>query len=532
MKKKILWILVLVLCMSLLMSACGKAVDSEPAEESKTDIAESEETVVGTERSGVLRIATKQAYVILGVPMATTQAPDWLMGAPAIETLARLDENGNVTPWLAREVSMNEENRVIHIVLNEGIEFHDGTPFNAEAVKRNYEIAAEYGCTFTAEVESCEIISEYELNLHLNNVNSYTLLNVTVDGGRMISPTYFDENGYDDCVKFAVGTGPYKMEKPADDTQITYVANDHYWVEGMPYLEGIEWILCGDESTALTILQTGEANAISATTPDDAALLSKDENYVRVGGDNGYYSQGTQLVFETDDPESPMYDVRVRQAFCYALDRETIVEAESAGFRPAVQQLALSGITYSDQVNGYEYAPEKAKELLIEAGYADGCEITLNYIQGGSKLAVMMQAQLEEAGFVVNMNLMERSQWMESVLVDSASPFDDVIFSYIGYSVAHMSTAFGPTAINYSGQWDEEVLNQLNDYFDVMKNSMDSAEIQAATDSFQKLLIDEQCMVCPLNAYTTLLFAETSVEDMGFFENHVNLWTPEKVRIR
>lgn len=512
MKKRLALILALVMTMVSLMGTFGAMAE-------------------GVERNGILRISTRQTYIILGVPMATTQAPDWLMGAPAIETLARLDAEGNVVPWLAREITLDEAAKTITLVLNEGIEFHDGTPLNAEAVKRNYEIADEYGCSFTAEVESCGLISEYELVIHLNGINGYTLMNVTVDGGRMISPTYFDENGYDACVKIAVGTGPYKMEKPADDTQIIYVANDNYWIDGMPYLEGIEWLLCGDESTALTILQTGEANAISATTPDNAAMLAMDSNYARIGGDDAYYSQGTQLVFETDNPESPMYDVRVRQAFCYALDRETIVNAESVGFRPAVQQLALGGVTYSDEVVGYEYNPEKAKALLAEAGYTDGCDITINYIQSGNKFAVMMQEQLEEAGFKVNLNLLERSQWMESVMVDSATPFKDVIFSYIGYAVAPMATTFGPTAVNYSGQWDEEVLAELNGYFDIMQNSLDAAEVKAATDAFQKLLIDEQCMICPLNAYTTLLFAETDVQDLGFFETHVNLWTPEKAHI-
>lgn len=526
MSKKCILLFIVAAMICCILAGCS----TQGAQATETKETEQTQSVTNTGEAasgGVYRISTKTSYMYLGVPMATTQSHDWIMSAPAIESLARLNAAGEVVPWLAKEITMDSEQKQIKVVLNEGIEFHDGTPFNAEAVKRNYEIAMEYGCSFTSSVESCEVVSEYELIIHLKDITNITLIDTVVDGGRMISPTYYDENGFDACVTFACGTGPYKMEQPASDTSIIYVKNDNYWIDGKPYLDGIEWILCGDESTAMTILQSGEANAIYAATADDATLLVDSGDYRRIGTNDAYYCQGTQCVFETDDPESPMYDVRVRQAFCYAIDRAAVVKGFGGDFRAPVMQLAQGGSTFSDKVVGYDYNPEKAKELLAEAGYADGCDITITYIAGSQNIAVMLQGYLEEVGFKVNMNLAERAIWEECKINDSGTKYEDVLFSYIGYALSPMSQTFGENPRDYSAQWDKETVEKLQTYFDVMYRSSDAAEVQEATDNFQTLLIDEACLLYPNDAYATILIAANDVHDMGFCETHSMMWTPE-----
>ena len=520
---------VLAAAMMTITAACGS---SEPSTNTPTDSTtgqeQSTEAADGISKGGVMTIVSKADFIYAGCPQASTQSHDWIMSAPAIESLGRRDEKGAIKPWLAESYDLDEEAMTISIKLREGITYHDGSPFNAESVVANYNLYQEYANANEADLDYAEATGEYEVLLHLKSLNGSTETMLLCDGGRMISVDYYNANkGLDGTSFMAIGTGPFKMLS-ADDTSISYKANEDYWVEGQPHLDGIEWILCADESTAMTILKSGEADAIYTPTTEDARNLLDQGGFENIGSGSAYYSSGFEISFNSGDKESPMSNVLVRQAFCTAIDTETIVNALGFGFYTPTNQLALPGSNfYSDNVTGYTYNQDAAHQLLVEAGYADGCEITLDYISATEKIVVMMQAYLEKAGFVVNLNLMERAIWTQAMMTSGDTSYNDAIVAYIPFAPAPMAKTFGDAADQFSGQWDKEIFAELNGYFNTMQNSLDSAEISEASDSFQKLLIDEQCMVMPVYGYYSQVIASESLHDLGFFETHTMFWTPE-----
>ena len=193
----------------------------------------------------------------------------------------------------------------------------------------------------------------------------------------MYSKKAFDDNGYDWCLQNPVGTGPYILNEWVNDEYKTYTRSENYWnTDATTYFDDLRIVVIGDEAAAQNSLMAGEIDAYHGFSDASQATMMNMGGYSRFINKLGFADY--VVYFASDVEGSPISDVRVRQAICYAIDSQTMSNALGFGMTMANNQYAIQGTKfYNDEIQGYPYNPEKAKQLLEEAGYADGFTTTI-----------------------------------------------------------------------------------------------------------------------------------------------------------
>ena len=485
-----------------------------------------------TAQGGVLRIVTAGKGSGIGFPAGYTGYYERIYSDPALESLARIAEDKtSVEPWLAENISIDADALTMVVTLREGISFSDGTPFNAEAVIKNWNYYIENGSNRFNNVESFEATGEYEVTAKLTEYDNSTILNTCVEGGWMISPTFFEENGEDVVYTTPVGTGPFVCVSSNLDSEIVYEKNDNYWHEGKPYLDGITITLCSDSTTAMTIFKSGDADIILFPSTTQAQEL-EELGYQQLGSADAYFPSTAGFTFSSNVEGSPVSDVNVRKAICYAIDSEAITKALGGDLYEFTNQLAVPGSeSYNDQVAGYPYDPEKAKELLAEAGYADGFTLTATG-SGAEQEAfyTLIQAYLQEVGITLEIELVDSAVYNAKRMVAGDDNYEGLIFLQGAAVKERYFDVFGDNPTHYArsmAQYDD-----VNSLMDFIKYSTDDDEVNQALMDFQTKIIDDYCLIHPMYISGYLMYATDSVVDSGLMETHKGWWTPADCKLQ
>lgn len=434
-------IFVLLLALALVISACGAQTEPEVVEVTRIVT----ETEVITEQVEVTRIVegevvTEQVEVtrIVEVPAEEEMAEEEMAeeeGAPqyggtlryarnfdgktldphysvqwaeryvlycVYNTLVALDSEFNVVPELAESWDVSEDGTDLTFHLRDGVTFHDGTEFNAEAVKWNIERVLDpdnnspQRSQLEPAIESVEVLDDLTVIFHLKQPFRPLLAALAERPGFIVSPTAVEEYGEDFGLN-PVGTGPFRFVEWIPDSRVVVERNEDYWDEGMPYLDRIEFLHVPEGQVQMTMLRTGEADIIDELTPTLLPLLENDEG-VKLAELQSFRFIGWQW-----DVTKPPFDNKLlRQALAYGVDREEIKESIFAGTGRAATHPEGGGWWYDPTLDteGYTYDPEKAQELLAEAGYPDG--FSFNLTVAGNEywqtIGQAIQAQLSEIG--------------------------------------------------------------------------------------------------------------------------------------
>ena len=532
----------LTLALTLLFTAFGcssvqgsseASKSSKTSESSGTSEATNESTSETTENGGgVLRIVTAGKGSGIGFPAGFTGYYERIYSDPALESLARIGEDKtSVEPWLAEDITVDAENLTMVVTLREGIQFSDGTPFNAEAVIANWNYYIENGSNRFNNVEKFEATGEYEVTAYLSEYDNSTVLNTCVEGGWMISPTFYEENGDDVVYTTPVGTGPFVCVSSNLDSEIIYEKNENYWQEGKPYLDGIEITLCSDSTTAMTIFKSGDADIILFPSTTQAQEL-EELGYQQLGSADAYFPSTAGFTFSSNVEDSPVSDVNVRKAICYAIDSEAITKAQGGELFEFTNQLAVPGSeSYNEEVEGYPYDPKKAKELLAEAGYADGFTITATG-SGADQEAffTLIQAYLQEVGITLEIEIVDSAVYNAKRMVAGDDNYEGLIFLQGAAVKERYFDVFGENPTHYArsmAQYDD-----VNSLTDVIKYSTDDEEVEQALMDFQSKIIDEYCLIHPMYISGYLMYATDSVVDSGLMETHKGWWTPADCKLQ
>lgn len=532
----------LTLALTLLFTAFGcssvqgsseASKSSKTSESSGTSEATNESTSETTENGGgVLRIVTAGKGSGIGFPAGFTGYYERIYSDPALESLARIGEDKtSVEPWLAEDITVDAENLTMVVTLREGIQFSDGTPFNAEAVIANWNYYIENGSNRFNNVEKFEATGEYEVTAYLSEYDNSTVLNTCVEGGWMISPTFYEENGDDVVYTTPVGTGPFVCVSSNLDSEIIYEKNENYWQEGKPYLDGIEITLCSDSTTAMTIFKSGDADIILFPSTTQAQEL-EELGYQQLGSADAYFPSTAGFTFSSNVEDSPVSDVNVRKAICYAIDSEAITKAQGGELFEFTNQLAVPGSeSYNEEVEGYPYDPEKAKELLAEAGYADGFTITATG-SGADQEAffTLIQAYLQEVGITLEIEIVDSAVYNAKRMVAGDDNYEGLFFLQGAAVKERYFDVFGENPTHYArsmAQYDD-----VNSLTDVIKYSTDDEEVEQALMDFQSKIIDEYCLIHPMYISGYLMYATDSVVDSGLMETHKGWWTPADCKLQ
>lgn len=330
------------------------------------------------------------------------------------ENLVKFDAQLNLVPGLAERWEQAADGMAWTFYLRQGVKFHDGTPFNAEAVKYFVErmIGPEKPSRaglYAPLVESAEVVDEYTVKLNMKTPFAFLLNNIAHSASGIISPTAHQKLGKD-IARNPVGTGPFKFVEWVHGDQITLVRNADYW-GGQPKLEKIVFKTVREDSARVMMLQSGDAHLAVRIPSEDLPRLAKDP---RIKLDSTETLRVLYVGF--NNAKKPFDDPRVRQAFNLATDRESIVKYIYQDLALVASNIVAPRTTGYFPIPPFEYNPEKAKALLAEAGFPDGLKAKFISPQGrypkDFEMAQALQQQWQQAGINVTLDTMEWAAYL------------------------------------------------------------------------------------------------------------------------
>jgi len=476
---------------------------------------------------GVLRIGILTDAASLGDPPALRGYQDFIIMNTTVESLGRYDENGQIVPYLAESFTEDVEARTLTIVIRQGINFHDGTPLNAEAVKWNLDRFAEVGRSEFTGIESIDVIDEFTVQITLASWDNTISAATGAIAGPIVSPTSFEENGQDQARINPVGTGPFKLVSWERDVMQVYERNEDYWQEGLPYLDGVEWHIIADPVTAVAAFSANELDAFISLPATYASDIEAAGGIV-IPQTNGIGSAIIGVVPQSANPDSPFADVLVRQAVSHAIDSEAIVDVFLNGAGVATNQWALEGnFAYNPDITGYPYDPDRARELLAEAGYPDGFSTSIIAANRGNTpdIATAVQGFLAEVGITVEVDVMDFAAQNEHV-VNGTWPGLIMFASRVEADPALTM----PRVLASNGILFAPGMAHPDDMEALFSTVRSEPAFDAKVDiihELQRLAFEEHVLINPI-AITILLQAKYPyVHGDGFNQTHAANWTPE-----
>ena len=444
-------------------------------------------------------------------------------GGPAIESLLRTDKAGKLLPWLAVTFKEDAKALTITLTLRKGAKFHDGTDFNAEAVKWNLEQNVSAKSTGTDKIKSVDVVDNSTVRINLSSWDSTFLSNLAQFTGMMISPAAFKKNGEDWCTNNPVGTGPFQFVSRQQNVRLTYKKFDGYWQKGKPYLDKIEFVPIQDPMTKEFSLRKGEIDLMVTLSAKNLKALGNDGFVVL----KSLQPAGARSVaFSSANPKSPFADIRVRQAAQYAVDTKALVDGIFYGeFEPANQQVYKGNWAYNPSVVGYPYNPAKAKQLLAAAGYPNGFKTKLMYYTTfeNDQVYTAIQSYLKAVGIEVELDPVQLGRWTQVV---NGSKWEGML---VGTNTNIDVLAMLDQIYSGSGKYVD--LLTPPDYLEAIQDALAAPDFetkQKRTQALMKLMTDKHCLLLTLYVVSEMGAAQPYLHDHGILAGGNNaIWTPE-----
>lgn len=396
MKKKII-VTLLLLAVAVALVGCGGNKASETA---------------ATNWNGVINISLHQDPPKLD-PCHSTAFVDRHVFQSIFDKLFDIDEKGKIIPMLAEKWEISSDGKTYILKLRKGVKFHDGTDFNAEAVKFNFDRYMEISSVRRnelAEVDSVSVADDFTIKIVLKRPFAPFLSILTDRAGMMVSPTAAQKYGQD-FMNNPVGTGPFVFKERVKGSSITLLKNPNYWQPGLPKAEKIVYKIIPDANVALVNLKSGQVD-ITNRFPFNEANNFKNDPKVRVINDPGPGFRGMVLNVS----KAPLNIPAVAQAIDVLIDREAIVKVALAGVgTPGTTPFPPNSMAYTEADKPVKPDLEKAKQLLAEAGKAGGVSFSIktDVDPVSQQVAQMVQNMLKPAGIEVTLEKVEFGTLLE-----------------------------------------------------------------------------------------------------------------------
>ncbi|WP_071458755.1 ABC transporter substrate-binding protein [Bacillus massilinigeriensis] len=421
MKKKYgLLLIAFVLLLSLGMAGCGKS--SSGGTEGG-----------GNSGGGTLVFARGGDSESLD-PAVTTEGESFKVTENIYETLINFGEQDTeIEPGLAESWKESDDGLKHTLKLKKGVKFHDGTDFNAEAVVFNFERWKAgnkerfyyYNSQFGDVMKEVKAVDEHTVEFTLNRVLAPFYKNLAMSPFAIASPEAIKKHG-DKFAENPTGTGPFKFKEWKRNDKVTIVKNENYWKKGLPKLDSVIFRVIPENSARLNALNTGEVDLIDGVNFSDVDSIKKNDKL------QAFFRPSLNVAYlGLNNERGPLKDKKVRQALNYAVDKKALIDAFYAGAaEAAVNPMPETVAGYNDAVKDYEYDPEKAKQLLKEAGYEKGFEIELwampvarPYMPDGKKVAEAIQSNFEKVGVKSKIVSFEWPTYLEKARKGEADTF-------------------------------------------------------------------------------------------------------------
>ncbi len=299
------------------------------------------------------------------------------------ESLVKIEDNGEVLPWLAKSYEVSEDGKTYVFKLRDDVYFVDGVKFNAEVAKQNFDAILDNADRHSwleavglmKEVnenggESVEATGEYELTIHLSEAYYPFLVEIGLARPfRFISPNCFIDGTTKNGVTDYIGTGSYYLDEHVTDEYAVFKVNEKYWGD-IPDIEEINVKVIPDSQSRVMALENGEVDLIYGANMIDAETYAKFLDSDEFSAQISEPVSSRVMMINTQD--EILGDIKIRQALQYATDRETISESIFSGLETPAYTLFSKTVPYANiDLKPYEYNIEKAKKLLDEAGWLE-----------------------------------------------------------------------------------------------------------------------------------------------------------------
>jgi peptide/nickel transport system substrate-binding protein len=514
------------------------APSAQPAATSAPPVAPAQSTAAtnpapGTEQSGgqlVFGIHYESATYDPNTARHTS-VPN--ISSQIFETLLVRAADGSLKGHLATSWEAAPDGLSYTFKLRPNVKFHDGTPFNAEAVKFNFDRIVDpatkslYTATLIPEYKSAEVVDDQTVRIFLKTPSAPFLDTVSRAWFGMVSPSAVQKYGAD-FEQHLIGTGPFRLKDRVQGEQLTLERNpDYAWPpptaqhQGPAYLDTVQFKFLAEPGTRVGTLSTGETQFITEVPIPDVVRFQKDPRYQvfltpMAGGTSFFF-------FNASRP--PTDSLEVRQAVLQAIDMDAIVTSVWGGLAKRAQG-PISSVTigYDKSVEGMNpYSPDKAKAMLDAAGWQSGpdgirlkdgqpLKLLVVYYQSPFELQAMQlaQAQLKQVGVDVELNVMAPLAY-----IDAGGKGED---NMVGLSVTgtdpSLLTAFFH---NKQGQynWSKHNLDELNGLLEQGTSTLDPAKRDAVYAQIQQQIM-RNALIMPIAETVWMAAARAEVQGVSY----------------
>jgi ABC-type transport system substrate-binding protein len=443
----------------LLVVACSGSGTDDPQRTSGTDQDTEITVAAGGEATpgGVLQVGLGSETTGWDPSSAQWAGSGYNVANAIFDRLMAYDEQGNPVPYLAESMTPNEDFTLWTISLRDGVTFHDGSPFDADALKLNIEThlaSAITGPTLDA-IETIRVVDPTTVEVVMSSPWSTFPHLLTAQPGYMMAPAMIeDPQGTNN----PIGTGPFVFEEWIQDNHLTTTKNEDYWRDGFPLLDGIEFQILADTTARTSSLQNGEVDVIEVSEPGQIISVTEqgDAGEMQVFIDAEGESNETFVALNMSKP--PFDDPVARQAVAYAIDRDILSQSVYQGlFEPAYGMFKEDSPWYTP-TDFPRFDPDRARELVAqyEADNGEPLSFSVN-ITGQPEIqaiAQLAQAQMEEVGIEVELNVLEQTQLILEAL---GGTYEATGFYLFGsphpdreYVFLHEDNATGSIALAFS----------------------------------------------------------------------------------
>ena len=434
---------------------------------------------------------------------------------PAVEAIARRTIGTNdFEPLLAESWESNEAEKSFTIHLRKGIKFHDGSDLTAEVVAWNYDQMKELGqAGFVDNFTSSEIVDEYTLKLLFDHYN-YDW--ISLFGVIPIYSMKAGEQGKEYLEANPVGTGPFVFKELVNDDHISYVKNENYWQEGLPYLDSFTIQSIKDDMAAMSALINNEVQYFATNNEIvRTSILGMGYTDKMVADPSAYTVYCLYPNSKVED--DPFYDVNVRKAvMLYGIDWETVALMGGGQFASAQFQMDIEGsVCHVDELEKISvYDVDKAKQMLADAGYPNGFKTQIFAPNIFMNAATAIQDQLKKINIeaeVVPVTVQDTQR------KDGVTP---------GLSLTQSATFYDITGTRLRAWYSEGSKNFGNNlkypdsYMDALSKALAAttlAERQKYGQEAVRILQEEYCLIRSIYKFSKGVFINDKVHDTGIF---------------
>jgi peptide/nickel transport system substrate-binding protein len=444
----------------------------------------------GAQPQGELRVAIPWTPENLD-PTMNLSSIRAMVGVTMFDSLVGRDADNRIVPQLAESWRLVDDT-TWQLKLRRRVVFHDGEPFNAEAVRFTFQrvLGPEQKSpnrANMAEIARVDVIDDYTVNLVTRQPYA-PLINRLLDFP-IVPPRYAAEKGNQGMALRPVGTGPYRFVELVKDDRLVVEAFDRHW-RGAPRIRRVVYKPIPEPFTRAAALRNNEVDLITTIPPNLARELEG------VGGIRAQRVPSSWIIYlGLNAFKKPLSDVRVRQALNYATDVDAIVKnvLEGNGRRlegPLTPQM----FGYDASVKGYPHDPARARKLLAEAGYPDGLEITLESpagrYQGDKEIAEALGGQWQKAGFRPRVQVAEWGAYFKRYL---GKQFQDAYLLGLGGPMQDADELYNLVSSKGRGLYYKN--ERVDALFDLGRGTMDMAKRRHVYRDLARAMVEDATWV-------------------------------------